>query len=106
MTGKWLPTLVARRSFLNRLGVGVGVLSAASLGSSSAMAVAAPAENDPAWHPARHEQDAWYDKIPGVHRFVFDTTTSADMALALRFAGNYFNVNETAYSLKETDLAV
>jgi intracellular sulfur oxidation DsrE/DsrF family protein len=64
------------------------------------------AASDAAWRPARHAQDDWYDKIPGQHRFVFDSTTPAGMALALRFANNYFTANQNAYGLKDSDLAV
>jgi len=107
MAGKWLQLLMARRSFLARLGTGVGVLGAAAVGSSAAIAdVAAPGGADAVWRPARHEQDDWFDKIPGVHRFVFDITTPDGVALALRFANNYYNASQNAYGLKETDLAV
>jgi intracellular sulfur oxidation DsrE/DsrF family protein len=107
MTGKWLQSFMARRSFLARLGMGAGVLGATAVGSSVALAdVAGSGGSDEAWRPARHEQDNWLDQIPGVHRFMFDTTTPAGFDAALRFATNYYNVNQAAYSLKETDLAV
>jgi len=103
MSGKWLQSLIERRSFLARLGMGAGVLSAT--GISSPLAAAQVASNAP-WRPARHAQDDWYDQIPGQHRFVFDSTTPDGMALALRFANNYFTANQTAYGLKDSDLAV
>ncbi len=103
MNGNWLQSLTARRSFLARLGAGAGILSAAGI---STPLDASPAAPDAAWQPARHAQDDWYDKIPGQHRFVFDTTTADGMALALRFANNYFTANQTAYGLKDSDLAV
>ena len=99
----WLKSLMARRSFLTRLGVGAGVLGAAAVGASSAVA------EEPAgvaWKPARHTQDDWFDQIPGQHRFVFDTTTPDGMALALLFAGNYFTANHDSYGLEDHDLAV
>jgi intracellular sulfur oxidation DsrE/DsrF family protein len=105
MTGKWLQSLMARRSFLARLVVGAGVLFATAVGSSAALADVA-ASGDAAWRPARHDQDNWLDQIPGVHRFMFDTTTPAGFDAALRFATNYYNTNQNAYGLKETDLAV
>ncbi len=104
MTGKWLQSLMARRSFLARLGMGAGVLSVSAVGSSAALADVAG--SDAAWHPARHDQDNWLDQIPGVHRFAFDTTTPAGVDAALRFANNYYNVNQNAYGVKDTDLAV
>lgn len=100
---KWLRSLIARRSFLARLGTGVGVLGAAAVSSPVAMAEVGA---DASWRPARHEQDDWFDKIPGQHRFVFDITTADGMALALRFAGNYFAGNQAGYGLKDSDLAV
>jgi intracellular sulfur oxidation DsrE/DsrF family protein len=103
MTEKGMESAVARRMFLTRLGAGVGVVGA-SVVSSSAMD--AQATTDAPWRPARHPQDDWYDKIPGVHRFVFDTTTADGMAIALRFADNYYTVNHTDYGLNDSDLAV
>lgn len=102
MSENWLQSL-ARRSFLTRLGAGLGVVSATAIGSSAAIPQAAA---DAPWRPARHAQDDWYDKIPGQHRFVFDTTTPEGLALALRFANNYFTANQNAYGLKDSDLAV
>lgn len=94
---------MARRLFLARMGAGAGVVGATLAGSSIAGA-AAPA--DAPWQPARHPQDDWYDKIPGTHRFVFDTSTAEGIGLAVQFAGNYFTANQDAYGLKESDLAV
>lgn len=103
MDGKWLQSLMARRSFLTRLGAGAGAMGAAVAGSSVAMAQA-PA--DAAFRPARHAQDDWYDKVPGVHRFVFDTASAEGMAWALQFASNYYTANTDTYGLKDSDLAV
>ena len=94
---------MVRRSFLARLGVGAGVVGAAVATSPSAIAQVAA---DAPWRPARHAQDDWLEKIPGVHRYVFDTTTPEGIGLAFQFAGNYFNTNVDAYGLKESDLAV
>lgn len=55
---------------------------------------------------ARHPQDDWLDKIPGKHRFVFDTNTPEGLALGLLFASNYYYANQQGYGLKENDLAV
>lgn len=103
MNGKWLQSSVARRLFLARLGVGAGVVGASVIGSAAANAQGAA---EAAWHPARHTQDDWYDKIPGVHRFLFDTSSAESMGWSLQFAANYFTANENAYGLKEGDLAV
>jgi hypothetical protein len=103
MKGKGAESAPARRLFLTRLGIGVGVIGTSVISSSTAAARVAA---DAPWRPARHPQDEWYGKVPGVHRFVFDSTTADGMALALHFADNYFTVNRDAYGLKDSDLAV
>ena len=103
MNGKGMESALARRLFLTRLGAGVGVVGASVVSSSSAVAQVAP---DATWRPARHPQDDWYDKVPGIHHFVFDSTTADGMALALRFADNYFTANHDGYGLNDSDLAV
>src|ERR1700732_2180820 len=87
MSGKLLESLMARRSLLARLGVGIGL--AGAFGANSPK-VLADTGSDTSFRPARHAQDDWLDKIPGQHRFVFDTTTPDGLALALRFARNYY----------------
>ena len=103
MNSKRLQSLVARRSFLTRLGAGAG-----AVGMTLAYSPAADAQGstDAPWRPARHALDDWYDKIPGAHRMVFDTTTPEGFGLALQFAGNFYTANQDAYGLKENDLAV
>lgn len=103
MSQKKLEASIARRLFLGRLGMGAGVLGATMAGSSVAMAQVVA---DAPWRPARHAQDDWLEKIPGQHRFVFDTNTPDGVALALQFCGNYFMVNQQAYGLQDSDLAV
>lgn len=103
MSGKGLQSSMARRLFLARLGTGVSVVGAAVASSPAAVAQVAA---DAPWRPARHAQDDWFDKIPGVHRYVFDTTTADGMASALQFASNYFTANQDGYGLKDSDLAV
>ena len=90
-----------RRSFLNYVGAAAGVV-----GVTLVKSPVAEAAGDTSWRPARHAQDDWLDQLPGKHRFVFDTTTTDGMALALQFGGNYFAANADAYGLKESDLAV
>jgi len=103
MNGKGLQSSMARRLFLARLGAGASVVGATVVSSPGAVAQAAA---DASWRPARHSQDDWYDKIPGVHRFLFDSSTAESMGLALQFATNYFKANQEAYGLKDSDLAV
>lgn len=103
MNKKWLQSSMARRIFLARMGAGAGVVGATVLSSPAAEAQGAL---DTAWRPARHAQDEWYDKIPGIHRFLFDTSTAESMGWSLQFATNYFTANQDVYGLKESDLAV
>jgi intracellular sulfur oxidation DsrE/DsrF family protein len=98
----WLQ-LLARRSFLARLGAGAGVLGAAAVASPRALADASAGES---WRPARHPQDDWYDQIPGQHRFVFDTTAPDGISWAFQFASNYYTANHEVYGLEDHDLAV
>ncbi len=102
MSAGWLKSSIARRLFLARLGVGAGALGAGALASSPALA----SPGDTEWKPARHSQDDWFEQIPGKHRYLFDTTTPEGMALAFRFAGNYYTANHDAYGLEDHDLAV
>jgi hypothetical protein len=76
MNGKDVQSTIARRLFLARLGAGAGVVGASVVSSRAAVAQVAV---DAPWRPARHTQDDWYDKIPGVHRFLFDTSTVDSM---------------------------
>ncbi len=46
------------------------------------------------------------DAIPGQHRVVFDVTSASGVSDVLRFAGNTYNANKSAYNLEQTDLAV
>jgi intracellular sulfur oxidation DsrE/DsrF family protein len=108
MTGKGWTSAMARRWFLSRLGMGAGVVGAGVVGAgvmgSSAADLQASAE--PAWKPARHTQDDWYDKIPGVHRFVIDSSSAEGFGWALWFAGNYYAASQDSYGLKDSDLAL
>ena len=101
--GSWWESSVARRFFLTRLGAGAGFIGAMAAGSPTALAQSPAGAS---WKPARHTQDDWLDKIPGQHRFVFDTTTPDGLALAFLFASNYFTANHDAYGLEDHDLAV
>lgn len=93
----------ARRAFLSRLGTGATAAGLTVLADRPADAQSAgPAE----WHARRHTEDDWLDRIPGVHRLVFDTTSPEGFDAALRFASNYFTANQSAYGLKNEDLAV
>jgi intracellular sulfur oxidation DsrE/DsrF family protein len=92
-----------RRAFLSRVGTGITAAGLTVLADGSAAAQPArPSE----WRATRHAEDDWLDRIPGGHRFVFDTTTPAAFDNALRFASNYFTANKSGYGLSNGDLAV
>jgi intracellular sulfur oxidation DsrE/DsrF family protein len=91
----------ARRVFLERLGTGAVGLSVLAEAPAAAQSVATPE-----WRPRRHAEDDWLDRIPGVHRFVLDTTSPAGFEAALRFVSNYFTANHDGYRLDDQDLAV
>lgn len=103
----WWGSTMARRWFLARLGAGASVLGATAVGASALMAeTPADASGSAGWKPALHSQDDWFEKIPGQHRFVFDTVSPAGLDIGFTFAGNYFTANHDAYSLEDHDLAV
>jgi intracellular sulfur oxidation DsrE/DsrF family protein len=94
---------LARRKFVTRIGAALGLVSAAASGLEAQSPQAA---SEPRWQGARHPNDDWYDKIPGVHRFVFDTISPDGVSRALRFAGTYLDANKNGYGLKDGDSAL
>jgi len=100
MTTENHGSTLARRSFVTRLTSAFGIFAA---GASAAQAQSVGGSS---WQPSRHEQDDWMDKLPGKHRFIFDTTTAAGFGGAILFANNYFVANQNAYGLQNSDLAV
>jgi len=86
-----------RRSFFSRL-----TAAGALFGLTPAGAAAASSS----FEAARHEQDAWFDALPGTHRVIFDTWTHERFREGVQFAGNYFRANKDGYNLTDKDLAV
>jgi intracellular sulfur oxidation DsrE/DsrF family protein len=103
----WTPAM-ARRWFLARIGLGAGAVGAgiAAAGMMGCAGVEAQGSSDGVWKPARHAQDDWYDKVPGVHRYLIDSASAEGFGWALWFATNYYTANQDAYGLKDSDLAV
>jgi intracellular sulfur oxidation DsrE/DsrF family protein len=99
---EWNMTL-ARRRFVARLGAAFGLA-----GAAGATAQASPVQSsaDARWQAAKHPTDAWYDNIPGVHRFVFDTISPDGLTRAMGFAGTYLDANKSGYGLKDSDSAI
>lgn len=86
-----------RRSFFSRL-AGAGALS-------SVFGFAAPAAAA-TFEAAKHDQDNWFDTLPGTHRVIFDTWTHEKFREGAQFAGNFFRANKDGYGLADKDLAV
>lgn len=93
----------ARRAFFSQLKTGVTAAGLTVLASRSADAQTTGRSS---WQPRRHEEDDWLDRLPGVHRIVFDTTNPVGFAEALSFATNFFTANKNGYGLNDADLAV
>jgi intracellular sulfur oxidation DsrE/DsrF family protein len=97
--------LLPRRSFISRTGGGAAALAAVvAAGGTSATAQSAPQAAP--WKPARHAEDDWFDKLPGSHRFFFDTLTPQGLAQTLLFTNNYYIANKNAYGLEPAQLAI
>lgn len=91
----------ARRSLVT--GMGVAAAAVALTGTRASAQAPAPVTT---FTPARHDKDAWLDKIPGKHRMVLDVTTANGVPEALGFANNLFNGNKSGYDLNDADLAM
>ena len=91
-----------RRLFLSRF-AGAPALFALD---RSPQAAAAGKATSGHFESARHEQDDWFDSLPGRHRVLFDTWMADKFREAIGFAGNYFRASRDAYSLTDKDLAV
>lgn len=85
-----------RRSFFSRL-VGAGALGSL---------FATPAAAASSFEAAKHEQDDWFESLPGSHRVIFDTWTHEKFREGVQFAGNFYRANKDAYKLTDKDLAV
>ena len=97
--------LLARRSFLSKLGLGV-TTGGVALGTADGAAQAQSAGEGGRWQAARHAQDDWLDQIPGKHRFIFDSTTPEGFGDALTFLNNYITANQNAYGVGDGELAL
>jgi len=91
----------ARRSFVK--GMGAAAAGVALAGTRTAAQAPAPAS---AFQPARHDNDAWFDKLPGKHRVILDTTSADGTGEAIQFANNLLTANKSGYELDEGDLAI
>jgi intracellular sulfur oxidation DsrE/DsrF family protein len=88
-----LKFLMARRSFLTRVGAG-------AFAGTAVQGAGGP------WQPGRHALDDWMDHLPGSHRLVFDTTTAEGLAFATQWAGNFLAASKAGYGLEDGDSAL
>jgi hypothetical protein len=56
--------------------------------------------------PVLHDQDGWMDELPKKHRIFVDTASRQGGQDAVTFAGNLFNINESAYGVKPGDVGL
>jgi hypothetical protein len=92
----WIPN---RRALVAALGA---TLAALTTGAKPLRAQSAPRGNS----ATRHEQDKWMDELPAQHRIFVDTASREGGQNGVQFAGNVFNVNESAYGVKPADVGL
>ena len=86
-----------RRSLLTGLG-------GAALGAG-AMSIAR-ADQHTGFQPQRHEEDAWYDEMPGTHRAWVDTSFAEGGMEGLHYARNILEGHKMAYDGSYSDYAM
>ncbi len=104
MNEQTVKSPLERRSFLTRLGAGAaafGAVFAAGAGSAEGQS-----RGGSGWQPTRHSEDDWFDELPGEHRFIIDNISAGGFGQAMRFANNYINVNNDAYGVEPSNIAV
>lgn len=99
-------SLSQRRSFFGRAGAGFASLAAVSGVAFPSTALARQKAAGTGWQATRHEKDDWFDKLPGKHRLVFDTTTFKGMGEAILYASNFMVANKNDYGLDSNELAI
>jgi hypothetical protein len=92
----WIPN---RRALVAGLGA---TLAALTTGARPLGAQSAPRGNG----PARHDLDRWMDELPTKHRIFVDTASRQGGQDGVMFAGNLFNINESAYDVKPADVGL
>lgn len=96
-------TETTRRRFVTRFWAALGLAGAVA---STGLEAQAQSTSEARWQSARHPEDEWYDKIPGVHRFVFDTISADGLSQSLGFASTFLEQSGAKYGLKDSDHAM
>lgn len=82
------------------------MLSAVSAAAAGvAMSTTKTVTAAPAFTPARHKEDAWFDEVPGKHRVFIDSASAESVTSALLYANNLFTANKSGYGLEDADIA-
>jgi hypothetical protein len=91
--------MFGRRALMAGLGV-AGAAFALRPGSALAQTPFRP------FQPARHQEDAWLNEVPGTHRSFIDAATVNGAGEAVLYANNLYVANKDGYGLAERDVAV
>jgi intracellular sulfur oxidation DsrE/DsrF family protein len=83
----------------------VSGLSMAAIAGAAVAATPAQAQSK-GFEPARHEQDAWMDQIPGIHRVFIDTSDASGGTNAINYALNIKNEHNNAYGGSDDEMAM
>ena len=89
----------ARRTLI----AGLGATAAAIIVGSKSATGQTPAAR---FQPARHEQDAWLNTVPGKHRTFIDCASVGSAGSGLLYANNLYVANKGGYQLSESDVAI
>lgn len=93
--------MTTRRSGRRALLTGLGAVAGATLAPRTTHAQGAGK-----FAPARHEQDAWMDALPGKHRVIIDVVEARGVTFGLAYANNILNASVSGYGLTDADTAI
>lgn len=94
-----MPERINRRTLIARGGSAVAAVAVAAT-PAQAQTGGTP------FKPARHQQDAWLDAMPGRHRNFIDASTVRGAAESMLYANNLYEANKAGYSLTDAEVAV
>jgi hypothetical protein len=95
--------LVARRSLMAGVGIGVAGLIATA---TTAHAQTGSRRNGARFQPARHALDAWFGELPGNHRVFVDSASAEGGAEAVGYANNLYLATDSAYAGEPAAMAI
>lgn len=96
-------TPLVRRSFLGRLAAAGTAFGAAFAGGAVLPTIAGAESIGGSGHP----EDAWLDALKGMHKNIYDCTSTDNGGMGWFYANNFLNANTGApYNMKESDVSV